>query len=533
VGTAARARARSAHAPATLQEVLGRWIAVRPVARATVLVPPVAAACYTLAAPPYEWWPAAWLVPGLVLVSAGFLAPWLAALTGAAFGFLLGPGLAPWLVHATLNYFGLSRILATAFTGTIWFLFGAVPYGILAGAYAALQKRIPVWTTPLLGAWLWTLAEWLRSTMATGLPWELLGHTQFRQLAVVQIADLGGVYAVSFLLALTSLTVVQLLTRGRVERRSLIRALGICAAVVAATLVYGVVARARLATSGSVNGERTVAVVQANIPSDYAWQRVRAQQRVAAYARLSFAARSARPDLIVWPENAADVYLNRDPMLLASLAPTAALAGEGLVVGAPRLVDGNQARNAAYLVGPHGAILGTYDKRRLVPIAEYDALGRGQAALGEPAYRSGAGAPLLDTGRTRLGAVICYEILFPGLVRDLVRNGAEVLVNISNDSWLDRGDGQAPQQHFSMGVFRAIESRRFLVRAATTGVSGFVTPTGEIFRTVPTDQEGVAVGRVALRTGETVYVRWGDRWLALPGLALLALIAPSSRPRRS
>jgi apolipoprotein N-acyltransferase len=491
------------------------------------------AACYGLAAPPREWWVLAWLTPALLFGAVRGLGPRTAALLGGTFGFLLGPALTPWLVHASLHYFGLSWILAGCFAAGIWVVFGALPYGLVLGARAALSSRVSGWAAPLVGAWLWTLAEYLRSTIATGLPWELLGHTQFRQLAVVQIADVGGVYAVSFLVALVSLTglEVALPAGGRPRARGALGAVGICASVLVATLAYGQRALARASAPGEQDG-RTVAAIQANFRSDFAWRRVRSQQRLAAYARLSSRTRGERLDLLVWPENAAELYLDREPMMRAGLAPAAALATEGLVVGAPRLADDGFARNSAYLVGAAGAIIGVYDKRKLVPIAEYDPFRRGGPVGDGPVYRPGTDAGLLDTGRTLLGVVVCYEVLFPALVRDLVREGAEVLVAVSNDSWLDRGDAQAPRQHFSMGVFRAIETRRYLVRAATTGISGFVSPVGEIFGAVPPDREEIAIGRVAVHRGVTPYVRWGDAWLLVASLGFaIALARPHGAAR--
>jgi apolipoprotein N-acyltransferase len=133
----------------------------------------------------------------------------------------------------------------------------------------------------------------------------------------------------------------------------------------------------------------------------------------------------------------------------------------------------------------------------------------------------------------RPGVVICYEVLFPHLVRELVAGGADLLVNVSNDSWLDAGDGAAPAQHFSMAVFRAIETRRFLVRAATTGVSGVVTPVGEVATSVRAGAAGTAVAPVVLRRDRTFYARWGDAWVVAAGVVLAAACARSApRARR-
>src|SRR5690606_5808393 len=118
-----------------------------------------------------------------------------------------------------------------------------------------------------------------------------------------------------------------------------------------------------------------------------------------------------------------------------------------------------------------------------------------------------------------LGALICYEALFPALARARVRDGADVLVNLSNDAWLDSGDGAARAQHFAMSVFRAVETRRPLVRASVGGISGFVTATGEVQDALPPGR-GVLRAAVVPGTTTTPYVRWGDAWIALGGVAL-------------
>ena len=495
-----------------------------------------AAALYTLACPPHEWSLLAWLVPGLLLVAVGGLTTLRALACGALFGVAIGCGITGWAYHAALEYFAFNRALTAGFVVAVWLLYSGVPHALLCAAYAGLAERVPGWARGPLGAWLWVVSEWLRSTLGTGMPWELLGHTQFRHLAVIQIADLGGVYAVSFVMALASVSCAELLGQGRAAARPRPWWVGLAlpAAVLLATGLYGAYTRRLYAAAPAGPAVRTVAVVQGNIPNEFRWKRAFSERMLATYARLSGAARRERPDVIVWPENAANFYLNREPMLLAELAPVAALAREGLLVGGPRLTDGGEARNAAYLIGPSGTIIGTYDKQHLVPLAEYDPRrGPGAARAAEPVYTAGAEGQLLETGATRIGAVICYEVLFPRLVRELVRKGAEVLVNVSNDSWLDGGDGAAPRQHFSMAVFRAIETRRFLVRAAATGVSGFVAPSGETYATLAPHTAGTSVARVGIREGQTLYVRWGETWIGLAGVLLaLAVLLAKRRPAR-
>src|SRR6185369_129820 len=127
-----------------------------------------------------------------------------------------------------------------------------------------------------------------------------------------------------------------------------------------------------------------------------------------------------------------------------------------------------------------------------------------------PRYAGGGSAAPLHARGFELGTMICYEVLFPQLVRDTVRRGADLLVNISNDSWMDAGDGAAALQHFAMSVLRAVETRRYLVRSSSGGVSGFVSPVGEVFAVVPHGTAQASIGAVVPRDEVTPYVRHGE-----------------------
>jgi apolipoprotein N-acyltransferase len=489
-----------------------------------VVVPALfAAGLYAVACPPYGWWLAAWTVPALILLPTRGLGVARAALCGSLFGVALGFGFTPWLLHASLEFFAFDRVRATGIVMLLWLVLGS-PFALLTAAHAVIADRVPLWGRPAVGAWLWAGMELVR-TVVLGMPWELLGHTQFRNLWLIQIADLGGVYAVSFVMAFVSLALGEMLVaRDRGRARAAV-GLAIACGLLAATLGYGVVAMRVQAGTPDHARARTVAVVQGNVPNEFRWKRVHFQRVAAIYAQLSTSAARAGVDLIVWPENAVNFYFDREPMLRALVAPSARLARDGLLLGAPRLTDGGTAHNAAYLLASDGTVAAIYDKQRLLPLAEADPLGRARAARPEaPVYAPGGPGGVLVAGTTKIGAVICYEVLLPSLVRDRLRDGAELLVNLANDAWLDPGDGAALRQHFSMSVFRAVEARRFLVRAAGTGISAIVDPTGAIQATIPAGEAGSLVGRVLLRDGLTPYVRFGDAWLAAVGLALAALV---------
>lgn len=483
---------------------------------------------YAIACPPHEWSLAAWVAPGLLLVATRATSPGRALLCGLLFGGLFGIAITGWTYHATLAYFGSDRVRASAFVLVMWLVYAGIPYGLLIAAYGLVARRLaPVWLPPV-GAWLWVASEWLRSTMLTGLPWELLGDTQFRTLVVIQIAELGGVYAVSFVVALVSIGAAEAL-RALARDGAAVAAARVVAlpiAVLASTLAYGSATTAAWAPTPEAAGARTIAVVQARIPTEFRWKRAFFNRTLAAYGLLTRDAGQAPLDLIVWPENAANFYLSDEPMLTAQLGTVASAATEGLIVGGPRLGDDGLARNAAYLVTGEGRVRDVYDKHRLVPFAEYDPFRAVRPSGGGDPDTYVAGADVRPiAGRTlSLGTMICYEALFPHLVRELVRAGADVLVNISNDAWLDPGDGSASRQHFSHVVFRAIENRRYMVRASDSGVSGFVAPSGAIYSVVADGTEGAAVGRVVPLHGTTAYGRFGDAWIALGGVAVALVV---------
>ena len=490
----------------------------------------VAAGLFALACPPYDWAWAAWAVPGLLLVPTRHLRAPVAFASGVLYAVVIGALITSWAPHAALIYFDANPLLARAFITAVHLVNPGLACGLLVCVYAGLHRRVAPAVRPLMGAWMWVASELLR---VWSLGWEILGHSQYEHLPVIQIADLGGVYAVSFVMAAVSIGVAEVLADGRaapVGRRAVVRRLALPCACLVASLAYGV-DRGHAYAHVTDSPARTVAVVQGNIPNAYRWKRAFFARNIATYAELTRGV-DAPVDLIVWPENAVSFYVNQDALLRAQLAEVAAGAPQGLILGAPRRDAAQQAYNSVYLLDGQGRIGGIYDKQKLVPFAEYNPLRALSGATTEgDVYVPGATATPLRTPMANIGAMVCYEVLFPGLVRALVRDGAELLVNVSNDSWMDSGDGAAPRQHLSMAVFRAVETRRFLVRAASSGLSAFVRPDGAITAVLANGTASTAVASVVARREHTVYVRWGDRVWGLVGLALVPTVV-RGRPAR-
>lgn len=489
-----------------------------------------AAVLYTLASPPWDLSLLAWPAPALLLLPTCRLPLGRAAVAGFVFGFGIAAGITGWAFEASLRYFEFQPALAGPFVALVWALWSGVPYALLTTGYAMLVPRTPAAAHPLIAAWLWVVVELARSIPVVGMPWGLLAHTQWKTLALIQIADLGGAYAVTFVIVFVSVSVGLALQPlpPAVRRRRLAPA----ALLLAAALLYGFSERATTPGPG-----RPVAVVQGNVPNEYRWNRSFFERNLLAYLRLSPGPDAAtRPDLVVWPENAVSFYLDREPMMLRPLRSFATRTRSSLIVGAPRLADAERAHNSAFLIDADGAIRDTYDKRLLVPFAEGSIWPTAAAeASDEPRYVNGGRQGLLSTHGLRLGALICFEVLFPHLSRANVLDGANVLLNISNDSWMDAsGSGAAPRQHFAMSVFRAVELRRPLVRSSSGGISGFIDADGTVRSRVPWGREGFAVERVRPRDGLTSYARYGDSWVVLlSGLIAGAVLLRASRGARS
>jgi apolipoprotein N-acyltransferase len=204
-----------------------------------------------------------------------------------------------------------------------------------------------------------------------------------------------------------------------------------------------------------------------------------------------------------------------------------------MLIGSPDVGSDGLLYNSAFFLDTRGTIRARYDKRHLVPFGEYVPLQRvffflDKLVTGIGDFGRGRTATVFDGDRYRFSAMICYEVIFPAEVREFAQAGAEFLVNITNDAWFGRSG--APYQHLAMAAMRAVETGTYLVRAANTGVSAVIAPSGAILAQIPVFVEGGIVEAIHPRRGETAYVRYGDvvAWgcvvlLIAYGVALLGL----------
>lgn len=394
-------------------------------------------------------------------------------------------------------------------------LWGAVVVGIVSWVN---RSRGPAWAL-LAAPFLWVAGEWGRTHLMGGFPWGLLGYTQWRQLPVIQIAELGGVWAVSFVVLAVNAALAGCVMLSR--RRAAI-GLGLAAVLVITTLWFGV---SRLNAPAAPDAV-TIALVQPAIEQPLKWNDQYTAMTLGIYGELTRSAAAQHPDLIVWPETASPTLLRRDEGLLTALTDLSRRTGVPLLIGSVDADGGNppELRNTAFLVTGRG-IIGRYDKIHLLPFGEYVPLAgligfvRGWAEFISE-LTPGSSAVVFSGPPAPFGVVICYEGIFPELVRRFVTGGARLVVNMTNDGWF--GITSGPLQHLAMYPFRAVEHRTAVVRAANTGVSAVIAPTGRIVASIDLFKRGVLMGRVPLRSVETLYTRWGD-WLAYASVVVSAV----------
>ena len=400
---------------------------------------------------------------------------------------------------------------AAAYGGVLWWMtsFGLVVWA-LAAALAALAPAAAMlaiaWVErdregPFIVLWVplvWTAVEFLRSQGVVGFPWALLGATQHRAAPVIQVASLGGVYAVSFLVALVNAALYVILTR----RAVLLPAAGAGVAL-AAALVYGL-----NVLRHPVPATFTAAVVQPGFPVRAQLDPGLARRRFEDLGQLTQKAAARGAALVVWPETASPVDL-LDPPSAAEIRSWVRQDHVSLIASS---LEGGRT-NSAFAFAPTGAFLGRYDKVRLVPFAEY----------GE---RPGRARTVLRTPVAAIGIAICYESIFPDIARRYARGGATMLAVLTNDAWF--GGRAAPAQHAALAPFRAVEERRYLLRAANEGISAIIDPRGRTVAGLRLGTRGILTARVAPLSGLTPYARYGDvfGWAAV--LATAALLLPRS-----
>jgi apolipoprotein N-acyltransferase len=400
----------------------------------------------------------------------------------------------------------------------------------LFGWLVARWVRAHGYSALLLSPVAWVATEILRAHTLFDFSWCLLGYSQHGNLTMIQLARYGAVYLVSFLVAGVSAALAYVL----LERRR-----GARTAVVLATLAVLAVAwmhgEWRLARPLPEAGRLRVGLVQASILQEDKWDAAHAWDNVMKHVELTHEAARSGARLVVWPESSLPFLFDREPAVAAMLRQIVATDHIYLLFGNDDREEGEAARRiwvGAKMLDPAGNLALRYHKIRLVPFGEYVPMqsvltlgGRFSAKLVQEVgeFAPGEDYAVGQADGHPVAAFICYEAIFPDLVREFAARGAQLLVNITNDGWYGRTS--APYQHFAMAKFRAVENERYLVRAANTGISAVVDAHGRVLEQTGLFERAVVVRDVPLLAGSTFYSRHGDvfAWSCLAGAAGLTL----------
>jgi len=473
--------------------------------------------------------------------------PGQAFLLAYASGILWYAGTCYWIYDTMHDHGGLSAPAALL----ALFLF-CLYLGLYHGLFGLLlslavgpgrDDRRALLATPFL----WVAVE-LARTRVTGFPWNLLGTAQVDNISLSRITTWTGVYGVSFEIMLVNVAVAAAFLVPRKKRNTLLMASFAAAAVLQA---------GRLVDAPALGTDHAALLVQENISVDTNWTQSTFEQVLRELTDLSvkevaaassgagsgraLSAAQGRADLIVWPESPAPFFTN-DPLFREPMSRMARETQSWAVTGAIGSTPaksgrtGSQVFNSAALVSPAGEWTARYDKVHLVPFGEYLPFPRLFAFAGGLTkevgeFGMGESRSPLDAGGTRLGIFICYESVFPDEVRQFANNGAQVLVNLSNDGWY--GDSGAYAQHLNQTRMRAIENGRWLLSATNTGVTASIDPYGRTVERLPRKQRAALVAHYALTSVTTFYTQHGD-WFA--GLCAIisagALLTRFVRPKK-
>jgi apolipoprotein N-acyltransferase len=407
------------------------------------------------------------------------------------------------------------------------------------GAFAFLANIVIAGAGELLLLpFIWVVVEYLRSNLLTGFPWGQLAYSQYRNITLIQIADLFGSYGVSFLIVLVNTAVFAFLIKS--PRKKILLMLALVAVVAAAG--YGFYRTGSIPVRGSAR----ISVIQGNIPQESKWDETKAFDNIKTYGDLTLAAAETEPDMIIWPETAYP-YIATAKDLPSEISALAQKTGVPVLAGVIYMKD-DKYFNSSMLFNENGVFPAMYFKIHLVPFGEYIPLEKifslvtkyidkpiGDYTPGKEyelfplrstyMLESKPGEISRETHFYRVGTLICFEDVFPGLSREYVRKGADILVNITNDAWFGRT--AAAEQHLQSSVFRAVENRVPVVRAANTGVSCFVSYTGEILSRVNKGGgsifvEGYRTENINTARARSLYTVWGDYFVMICAFLLAA-----------
>lgn len=432
---------------------------------------------------------------------------------GLLLGFITGLishiGLIYWITYVIVNYGYLPVYL-----GIIIMLLLACYLSLYISIFAAgiifFRRKVALYyAAPIL----WVCLEYCKSYFLTGFPWENLGYSQYLNLYLIQFSDISGVFGLSFLIVLANAALFESIVKKTKKEFILV---AVVALIIISVLIYGVKKSRQIDTILQKAPGIEVSLIQGNISQSIKWNDYFQKETINIYEQLTRKIKPVKGGLIVWPETALP-FNYQDVNDLQKQVNDIALETKSWFIFGSTSYEKSGVKtdyfNSAYLLSPFGDIKGKYDKVHLVPYGEYVPLRNifpfiGKLTQGMGDFSAGTGYHPLMIDDRKIGVLICYEGILPSAARTYRKNGAEVLVNITNDAWF--GATSAPFQHFSMAIFRAVETRLYLVRAANTGISAVIDPNGKIVAQTSIYEKAALKNTIKYLNLQTMYVKYGD-----------------------
>jgi apolipoprotein N-acyltransferase len=491
------------------------------------------------------WWPLLFIALVPLLLTLRSLPPTRSACMGLFCGLLYNISLLYWIVIVLGRYGGLQPWLSVPAMALLALYMAAYLSLFCLLLNLVLRKYAPATGSAMLllaAPTIWVGLDFLGNILFTGFPWMDLGYGLYQQPLLIQAAALGGHHLLTFVIILVNGLLVWLIERFYLPQKKNGQANFI--PVIAANLFllclagYSGYRLVAVKSAGTANPQVIISVIQGNIEQAEKWSPGQKEKTVRQYLRLSADALAEKPELLVWPETALPFFPSQNP-LMNNVLSFIRENRINLITGSPYFVlktdpPASQSKddkkpidyfNSSLLLDQSGRLAGRYDKQHLVPYGEYVPL-RSYLWFLKPLvvqvgdFSAGTSFEPLRTGKIRAGILICFESIFPEIARQEVLAGSNLLVNLTNDAWYGRSS--APHQSMAMSVLRAVENRRSLVRAANTGISGFVAPTGVIRSQSELFMPAALTESVELINEQTIFSRWGH-WF---GPGCLALILP-------
>lgn len=452
----------------------------------------------------------AWISLIPLLISLEGKSPLAALKLGLFTGLLHYLTLIYWIVVVLSHYGNINFILSLAVMSLLS-LYLSIYIAFFALILVIVKKNRP---SSFWGASIWVALEYARTHVMTGFPWCLLGYSQYLRLPLIQISDIAGVYGISFVIVLVNLVIYKIFFAPNPIKKKCIE-ITLTSFLIGFILLYGYHNLKEKADVNSKGKTLRAVIAQGNIDQSLKWNQDFQEKTLGIYKKLSKKFSDFKPQIIIWPETAVPFFFQERSYLTKEVFKAAKITNSNILFGSPAYLKDKGKTfyfNRAYIISEN-SVFDYYDKVHLVPFGEYVPLKkylpfvhRLVPAAGD--FSPGKKIKPINALDSKIGVLICFEAIFPDISRKHANQGAELLVNITNDAWF--GHTSAPYQHLSMAVFRCVENGLPMARAANTGISAFILADGKIVNKSGLYSTGALKHEIKLKQNKTFYSQLGN-----------------------